>query len=747
MKPALVTRKLSFCAVILFAAVALPPGATHRAPGLAGSQPFLVVLCRFADAPDNPEPPAFFERLLFGPAPALDNYWRAVSGERINLAGSRVVDWVSLPQPAAGYAREDGPLARGQLAADCLAAAGVQRAARDFAGIALVFNQNIGPQPCAGELDMTVDAVREHHRVIWMPPGWMRNLSAWAHEMGHVFGLDHSSDSSNGPYVNPWDIMSGMGGCACGSEIDSIPQFPIADDLRRLGWIDAAREVVVGTQRELAVDLAPLSRREAHGALLIRIPSPQDGRYYTVEARARAGYDEHLPGDAVIIHGVDPACPDHPAHLVTHPGEPLTAAAGMWRAGETFTDAAGRVAISVEARRGVGFRVTVRTGRDAATATLPDEPDDVGAAPIRWADGKLRALNIAAGATRYALAAQETILGMSPGLTLAAWRDGEWTAAERLPGGWSSREGNPPVAVVAADGTLAVAWAGAAGLFPASGYGGITEDIWLARLDAQGWSAPRRVNDDAGLAPQLRPALAGGPGGVLFMAWQDQREGRRDIYFAEIAADGRVRANRRINDDTGDGEQGSPALAADAQGNVTIVWEDWRSGAPEVYTARRAAGEDWGANERLTAAGLDLPASPAVTADGPGNVYAAWVAYPACRRARGEVGAVMAAVRPARGAWLPAETIAAGVRGGQAAPPAIAATRDGRVFLAWEEQRGPTIIVRVAQYGADGWAETRSFETGASALAKPALAASYGGAVYLGWLAADGVGFLELTAE
>ncbi len=79
---------------------AVPPSATSsKSNGLHGPQPFATILCKFADVPDEPDPVAYFERLLGNAYPGLDHYWREVSYGAISLAGSRVTGWHALPHP------------------------------------------------------------------------------------------------------------------------------------------------------------------------------------------------------------------------------------------------------------------------------------------------------------------------------------------------------------------------------------------------------------------------------------------------------------------------------------------------------------------------------------------------------------------------------------------------------------------------------------------------------------------------
>ena len=215
-----------------------------------------------------------------------------------------------------------------------------------------------------------------------------------------------------------------------------------------------ARRLVVTADGATTADLQPLANRGAGGYLLVQIPTGASGHFYTVEARARLGYDEDIPAAAVLIHRVDTGDADHPAHLVTHPGEPLTAAAGIWRPGEVFTDSANRLSISVDATARSGYRITIRRGSAAVLArpalrtaglqlTAARSGNQAasfgGAAASEWAAGA-PLLGLAAGAlgSVVVVSAKTTSTGMSPAIQAAAWEEGTWQAPQTLSSGWSS---------------------------------------------------------------------------------------------------------------------------------------------------------------------------------------------------------------------------------------------------------------------------------------------------------------------
>ena len=67
-----------------------------------------------------------------------------------------------------------------------------------------------------------------------MWPQMVRHQATWAHEMGHTFGLRHSTDASNDPYANVWDAMSGATGCADGDHDSAIGNTPLPTS--STGW-------------------------------------------------------------------------------------------------------------------------------------------------------------------------------------------------------------------------------------------------------------------------------------------------------------------------------------------------------------------------------------------------------------------------------------------------------------------------------------------------------------------------------
>ena len=129
-----------------------------------------------------------------------------------------------------------------------------------------------------------------------------------AHEMGHAFGLLHSSGPYDETYDSEWDVMSGGGLCS----FRLIPEYgylgvhTIAYHKDFLGWIPPARKYVAPRNSTRRITLERLAQPGAEGYLMAQIPIGDSATdFYTVETRLFAGYDDEIPDEAVVIHKVD----------------------------------------------------------------------------------------------------------------------------------------------------------------------------------------------------------------------------------------------------------------------------------------------------------------------------------------------------------------------------------------------------------------------------------------------------------
>jgi len=351
--------------------------ATKGAKSVSGPQPWISILCKFSDISAEPKALSYFQWMYSSNYPGLDHYWRALSYDKVNVSGSTAVAWVTLPKPVSYYESSSG----GDLNAmvnDCTAAADPYVYFPNYVGINMMFNDEFGPYAWGGSRYLSLDGVTKRYRVTWEPPWGYRNVAVIAHEMGHGFGLPHSNnaDGDSSPYDNPWDVMSDSWHYAVSdSTFGTVGKGTIAYHRDMLGWIDAARKMVVDSPGIYEATLDHLALSTSSNLRMIKVVQPGSSKFYTVEVRDRVRYDGGLPGFAVVIHEVDPGRSED-AWLVDAE-EPANGAdeGAMWRVGECFEDVANEISISVRSVATEGFVVRVTYG---ATGMVFDDGFETG---------------------------------------------------------------------------------------------------------------------------------------------------------------------------------------------------------------------------------------------------------------------------------------------------------------------------------------------------------------------------------
>ena len=75
-----------------------------NAPYSTGPQPWITILCKFADITAEPHPPSWYQSLMGATYPGVADYYRAASYNSLDLSGSQVLPrWYTLPQPISYY--------------------------------------------------------------------------------------------------------------------------------------------------------------------------------------------------------------------------------------------------------------------------------------------------------------------------------------------------------------------------------------------------------------------------------------------------------------------------------------------------------------------------------------------------------------------------------------------------------------------------------------------------------------------
>ncbi len=325
-----------------------------------GSYPYITIGCKFSDVTDEPHPIDTYRSWTTGSSyPGLNHYWLEQSFNQMNVAGSAMVGWYTLPQPQSHYVTENGTDLVG-LGTDCTSAADADVNFPQYYGVNLQFNASLGCCSWGGSWTLTLDGQTKFYGMTWMA-AWA-DMTVYAHEEGHSLGLPHSSGPYSNTYDSRWDMMSDLWAYFDGVQGTYIPMHTISYHKDLLGWIAGDRKLTVAANTSQTITLERLAQPGSGNYLMAQIPIDNaPGQFYTVEVRRLVGnYDSHVPADAVVLHRVDPARGDRTAQVVDidNNGDPNDAGA-QWTVGETFTDQLNRITVAVIAQTATGFQVTI----------------------------------------------------------------------------------------------------------------------------------------------------------------------------------------------------------------------------------------------------------------------------------------------------------------------------------------------------------------------------------------------------
>jgi M6 family metalloprotease-like protein len=334
---------------------------------ITGAQPWVTILCQYPDVPVTPNINPYLRIFTDSSYPSLDEYWREVSYNSINLTGSAALPtWFTLPQPHAYYIDNAS-----RLATDCTAVANASVNFANYVGINLVFNESVravGPgYAFGGGLTMTLNGVTKMWRMVWygLTTPYLNSLFAgMAHETGHGFGLPHSSGPYSQVYDSKWDVMSNSFVSYDLTAQVWNPEGTISYHKDLDGWIPPSRKYTAPSNSTATISLERLTRPvSGSNYLMAQIPIAGSAtHFYTVELRQLVGHDAGVPGSAVLIHEVL-TTRGEPAHVVDpdNDGDPNCCGA-LWTPGKTFLDATNGVAVTVNSIDASSASVTVSLG-------------------------------------------------------------------------------------------------------------------------------------------------------------------------------------------------------------------------------------------------------------------------------------------------------------------------------------------------------------------------------------------------
>lgn len=252
--------------------------------------PWAVLLCKFSDDLTEPFVRSFYEDLFTTSGVGTHNmvdFFRDVSHRRIDVSGTRVFGWYTLPKKRADY-KGSGPNPAGR---DELV--NWARQAASDAGVDLT--PYVGVVVC---MNVQTDLFGGGGRVVC--DNLSMEPSVLGQEMGHGYGLAHSrADGSTVDYMDHWDVMSTRDSVYMAADPRYTLIGPIlnAANMAGRGWLDEAR---VWNAPPTGVDgtvvLRPLVRYDLPGPLAARVGN------YLVEFRVKESWDAAIPEPAVLVH-------------------------------------------------------------------------------------------------------------------------------------------------------------------------------------------------------------------------------------------------------------------------------------------------------------------------------------------------------------------------------------------------------------------------------------------------------------
>ena len=283
-----------------------------------------TLLCKFSnDQSEPPSPPAVTPwraactRFLTENDGSFNlvRYYADASHGKLDLTGSQIFGWydidVVLQPPNANGDRVPNK-SQGEVIALAVAAAkhaGVKL--NKFVGVIVMMNVATGwAQGSPGSVAMDwrrVDGRNFDGTLGPREPGGGNGVEAFAQEVGHGYGLDHSRlDGSNVDYQDQWDAMSTISNVFLSADPDYCARPPAfnAWNMRARGWLDETRVWKTNTLSGFSatMQLRPLHQRDLPGWLAVEVPGIGAHSPYLVEFRVPELWDAAIPRPVVLVH-------------------------------------------------------------------------------------------------------------------------------------------------------------------------------------------------------------------------------------------------------------------------------------------------------------------------------------------------------------------------------------------------------------------------------------------------------------
>jgi hypothetical protein len=240
---------------------------------------------------------------------------------------------------------------------------------------------------------------------------------------------------------------------------------------------------------------------------------------------------------------------------------------------------------------------------------------------------------------------------------------------------------------------------------------------------------------------RIAPDLATDSNGIAYCVWGDRRAGNWDVYFTKSTDFGVSwdTPDKKVN--TGSGDQSYPSIAVDNQGNIYVVWEDFRNGNYDIYFSSSSdGGKTWlTPNIMINSDTNGFPEKeqrvPQIAVDHQGTIFVVWSDY-----RHNNFDIYFNKSEDGGNTWL-AENVRVN-RDPEPSPdqmnPTIAVDPEGNLFVAWEENVGThsDIFLTKSENGGIKWNDTHvkvNSDSGDETQTRPVIAADFEGNLYMAW--------------
>ncbi|HEX5269521.1 MAG TPA: hypothetical protein VFW33_03490, partial [Gemmataceae bacterium] len=203
------------------------------------------------------------------------------------------------------------------------------------------------------------------------------------------------------------------------------------------------------------------------------------------------------------------------------------------------------------------------------------------------------------------------------------------------------------------------------------------DQILLMRFDGKVWYPPLEVTDPG--RDVWRPTVAVDGQGTVWVAWAQQVDGDWEIFTRRYTpgkegAPGRWSELTRVTRHPG--TDFNVVAATDSAGVVWLAWQSWRDDNFDIMLGAQSENHAW-KEPRVISRSKANDWSPAIAADGKGNVYVAYDTYD-----RGNYDVLLAAANKDN---KEAKIVPVAASAKFEARPSLACDADGRVWVAYEE--------------------------------------------------------------